>query len=194
MGLIYKHTNTISDKAYIGQTTRSMEVRWDDHLYDSERWDNKFSRALKKYGSNCWTHEVIAEYDDEILNEAEVYWISYFDTFHNGYNSTTGGDSNYMVSEMTKKKMSENHADVKGINHPMFGKHHTEESKELMCINRSGKPAWNKGIPHSQQTLDNIIASNPRRFTGKQHSDETKQRMADARRKYWENKHNNIQS
>ena len=156
MGLIYKHTNTINRKAYVGQTTQTMEERWGDHIYDSMRLDYKFYRALNKYGIVCWTHEIIAEYDDEILNEAEVYWIAYFDTFRSGYNSTTGGD-HYEMCEETKIKISENHADVSGTNNPLFGKFHTELSKKQMSDKKKGKPAL-------EETKKKMSKSQKKRF------------------------------
>ena len=186
MGLIYKHTNIDNNKTYVGQTYRTMEERWDEHLYDSsrsEKYDYKFYRALRKYGPDCWTHEVIAEYDDEILGEAETYWISYLDTFHNGYNSTTGGDS-YIMSEETKIKIRENHADFSGENHPRFGKHHSEESREKISLNHADMSGENNpffGRVHNEYTKQKISKGN----SGRNPSPEARKKMSDAQTKRW---------
>ena len=137
MGLIYKHTNTINNKTYIGQTTQTMEERWKQHISDCKYKDYHFYKAIKKYGTDCWVNEIVAEYDNEILNEAEEYWVSYFDSFYSGYNSTTGGDSGYIISEETKRKMC---IAQRGINHPLYGKHHSEETKEK--IRESRRKYW----------------------------------------------------
>ena len=74
MSIIYKHTNTINNKIYIGQTKNTISQRWFEHIKFSKnkKINFKFYKAIRKYGYNCWTHEIIAEYDDEIINEAEI--------------------------------------------------------------------------------------------------------------------------
>ena len=93
-GLIYKFTNKINNKVYIGQTTQTIEQRTNKHL--SQLDDNTyFHRALKKYGINNFDIEVIEQ--NIPLNELdnrEIYWIKYYDSYHTsnkGYNLTKGG-------------------------------------------------------------------------------------------------------
>lgn len=93
-GLIYKYTNLINGKIYIGQTKQALKNRHKDHL--NQLQDNTyFHRALLKYGENNFSLEVI---EDNIpyhkLDEREKYWISYYDSFYTkgkGYNLTEGG-------------------------------------------------------------------------------------------------------
>ena len=73
----------------------------------------KFGKAIKKYGWHNFGHEVLLAFECETkeelvfwLNQWEAYYIEKYDSFNNGYNSTTGGD-NYVVCEETKQKMSE---------------------------------------------------------------------------------------
>ena len=54
--------------------------------------NTKFHRALRKYGKDGFIWEVIEEVDNDKLNEREIYWISYYNSYKQGYNSTTGGD------------------------------------------------------------------------------------------------------
>jgi group I intron endonuclease len=93
--IIYKITNKINDKSYIGQTIQNLNKRWKNHCYDAlKKLDKfKFYNAIRKYGKDCWSLEIIEEVDNEVLlNEREYYWIAYYDTFKNGYNSTSGGE------------------------------------------------------------------------------------------------------
>lgn len=92
MGYIYKITNKTNGHSYIGQTHYSVLQRFNEHWRDSKRCDYKFSRALRKYGKDGFDICVIEEIPDEELNSREQYWIQYYDTFNNGYNSTLGGD------------------------------------------------------------------------------------------------------
>ena len=91
-GVIYKWTNTLNNKSYIGQTVRPKK-RYERHLYDAfvEKFDNHFYRALRKYGADVFTYEILEVVPVEDLNKREIYWIDHFDSYKNGYNETTGG-------------------------------------------------------------------------------------------------------
>jgi len=93
MYTIYKHTNTINNKAYVGITKHTMEVRWKGHIHASvSNKSTAFTNAIRKYGKDVWSHEVLEVVTDEDKQERERYWISYYDTYSSGYNSTLGGD------------------------------------------------------------------------------------------------------
>ena len=93
MGKIYKVTNNINKKIYIGQTIQDENIRWNHHIREALNGsDTKFHRALRKYGKDGFIWEVIEEVDNDKLNEREIYWISYYNSYKQGYNSTTGGD------------------------------------------------------------------------------------------------------
>lgn len=95
MGFIYKITNQLNNKQYIGKTSVPIEVRWKGHLHRAFSDYNRnehFINAIRKYGENNFKIELIEECEDSILNEREIYWIKYFDTYNNGYNSTIGGE------------------------------------------------------------------------------------------------------
>lgn len=89
---IYKITNLINGKCYIGQTTNSKR-RFSEHRakgYGNEK--NKILYyAFDKYGIENFSFEVI-ETQIENYNEREKYWIRYYDSFENGYNQTEGGE------------------------------------------------------------------------------------------------------
>lgn len=95
MAFIYKITNQLNQKCYIGKTMLSIQERWIQHLRDAVK-DNRNNRplykAINKYGKDNFIIEQIEECSDKIVNEREQYWIKYYNSYHNGYNATLGGD------------------------------------------------------------------------------------------------------
>lgn len=88
---IYKITNKINGKVYIGQSIRPVEYRFHRHINDAMHniLDTHFARAIRKYGPDQWQLEVIdtATTQDE-LNQKEQYWIRYYNSVEEGYNET----------------------------------------------------------------------------------------------------------
>lgn len=111
--VIYKITNTVNGKIYIGQSIRDVNIRFNEHLNDKTSNDY-FHLAIRKYiqeyGKDVFTLEVIDTATSiEELNVKEIYWISHFRTFVgfsdcNGYNSSRGGTDNPMFNETIKEK------------------------------------------------------------------------------------------
>ena len=86
---IYKITNKINGKAYIGQSI-NIEQRWHAHKYTP--CSSLIHLAIQKYGINNFIFEVIEECDVKLLNEKEIYYIQYYNTLTpNGYNKDPGG-------------------------------------------------------------------------------------------------------
>ena len=98
MGYIYKITNKINNKIYVGKTVTTIANRWLHHLDDYKKFDWHLYRAMRKYGIENFTIEPIEECLDDIINEREIYWIEKLDTFKNGYNSTLGGEGRKQIS------------------------------------------------------------------------------------------------
>lgn len=93
---IYKITNLINNHSYIGLSTH-IEDRWKYHKtpYNWEREKNKtLYQAILKYGIDNFKFEILEECSVEELSEKEKFYIDKYDTFHNGYNMTAGGESN----------------------------------------------------------------------------------------------------
>lgn len=93
-GFIYKITNKINGKSYIGQTIQNVKERFYQHCATkcSQAILNMvIHRAINKYGKSNFTIEVIEEVESTNLNDRERYWIRYYDSYNNGYNSTEGG-------------------------------------------------------------------------------------------------------
>lgn len=95
MPYIYKITNQINGKAYIGKTMKTISERWNEHCQDYSRphcEKRPLYRAMLKYGVQNFSIEQIEECSANDLNNRERYWIEYFKTFKEGYNATLGGD------------------------------------------------------------------------------------------------------
>lgn len=126
--ILYKITNKINGKIYIGQTTRSLNVRWNEHKRDFKKLDTKLSRAVKKYGIENFTIEEIEKCQDlKSLNKKETLLIKEYNTIKNGYNIRIGGE-NSPRSKETRKKISQK----------LKGKKQTKEHVQNMIKARTG--------------------------------------------------------
>ena len=97
MGYIYKITNSLNNKCYIGQTKRNPQLRWYEHKYYANKgvtYKSALYNAVQKYGIDCFSFKILEEIENEMLDEREIYYINMFDSFYNGYNNTSGGDGN----------------------------------------------------------------------------------------------------
>lgn len=123
--IIYKATNKINNKIYIGQTINSLRKRRLQHESSYKNKNTKdyvFARAMKKYGKENFTWEIIDTANSiEELNKKESYWILKLNSIVDngkGYNSK-GGGANSFLSEDTKRKIGE--AQIGEKNH-MWGR------------------------------------------------------------------------
>lgn len=93
MSFIYKITNNVNNKVYIGKTAFSIEKRFKEHCRDAfkERQEKRpLYAAMRKYGIEHFHIELIEETDNP--EEREKYWIEQKQSFKKGYNATLGGD------------------------------------------------------------------------------------------------------
>lgn len=88
---IYKITNKVNNKVYIGQSVRPIKKRFNRHINDAIRnkLDTHFARAIRKYGKDNFICEVIdTAKNQNDLTLKEQYWIQYYDSVKMGYNET----------------------------------------------------------------------------------------------------------
>lgn len=93
-GYIYKITNKINDKIYIGQTARDIDSRYYEHKKCAENTNTNqpLYNAMRKYGVEAFKVELVEECDESMLNDREIYYIDKYNSYKNGYNATLGGD------------------------------------------------------------------------------------------------------
>lgn len=107
---IYKITNKINGKCYIGQSN-DIHRRWKQELAPNAKLNPHLARAFEKYGTDNFEFEIIEECQRELLNEREQFWINLYNSTDKnfGYNKTLGGDGNlgrhFIMSEEQKEKI-----------------------------------------------------------------------------------------
>lgn len=93
---IYKIENKINGKIYIGQSI-NIKIRWQQHEREanSNRRSAPLYNALRKYGIDNFTFEVLEECPQEMLNEREIFWIAHYKSNDRdfGYNVLAGGQN-----------------------------------------------------------------------------------------------------
>lgn len=176
--VIYKFTSIDTKKVYIGYTTQNVKQRYNQHYSNAfnKKIKSKFYNAIRKYGWDNFIREIIyTGFDsDHTLNEMEPHFISEYNSYKNGYNSTVGGNA------------------------PMRHKSHTIKSKQKMSVQRSGPNHHNYGKQHTTNTKVKMSESAKKRdihgMSGKTHSTESKKKMSRAKKnKGISNKNNNAQ-
>ena len=116
MNYIYKITNKINNKIYIGKTTHTVQYRWNQHTSASFTDKNKLDynyllhKAIRKYGKENFSLEILEKVEDEkVLSEKEMYYIKLYNSCvlednANGYNMTYGGEG---PNKINKEKILE---------------------------------------------------------------------------------------
>ena len=189
MGYVYKITNTINNKSYIGISIHEPEKRRiKEHL--SGRGNRVIANAIKKYGKDAFTYEILEEnVFDEFLPDLEVAYIANYNTVApHGYNLDSGGGGAGSPSEDTLRKMSEVRKGKKrppfstehrrklsqankGENNPFYGKTHSAETRRKLS-------QANKGRKQSAEHIQKVAEAN----RGKKRSVESRRKMSEAQR------------
>lgn len=173
---IYLITNKVNNKKYVGQTWKSIHVRFNQH--NSRNSCPKLFNAIKSYGRNNFTIEEIASTKcQECANYLEDYFINLYNSLSRdfGYNLKTGGYGG-KHSEETKLKISKANT---GKKNPI-----SEATKKKLSIVRKGQAGTFRGKKHTDKTK--LIISNKAKIRvagegnpmfGKEHSIETKAKI-----------------
>lgn len=136
---VYKHISP-SEKIYIGITSQKPENRWKNgEGYKSNLY---FYNAINKYGWENFKHEILlTNLTKEEAEQKEIELITFYKSNQQnfGYNISNGGNCAGKHSDETRKKIKDNHFDISGKNHPMYGKHHSNETKQKISKSRTGQ-------------------------------------------------------
>jgi len=165
--IIYQTKNKINDKIYIGAHACD---RLDDDYLGSGRY---IRRAINKYGKENFERTTL-----HILNTLEEMWnkereivTEDFCKRKDTYNWRVGGLGNpkgLKLTEEWKQKLAN-----WGPKNGMYGRHHTDASRQKMSLSKRGSTPWNVGIKHSEISKQKMSISS----IGKLHSEETKAKM-----------------
>lgn len=104
---IYKIQNLLNNKVYVGQSNDILR-RWRDHKTNAfnsndHNYNTHLYRSIRKYGLQNFSFEILEECSTFELNAKEIYWISHYNSFFEGYNLTMGGDGS--GSEVNKTRI-----------------------------------------------------------------------------------------
>lgn len=135
---IYKITNKVNGKIYVGKTTRQLTVRFKAHIKSSENGSKtKLHNAIRKHGKDNFYIQTIENVNNKnLLNEKEIYYISILSP---DYNMTAGGDGGD-TSLSINYKQNHSYKCLRGECHPRFGKF--------------GELSPNYGLKHKQLTIE----------------------------------------
>ena len=131
-GIIYRVTNKINDKIYIGQTIKELSKRKSAHESKANNPASHFHKAIRLYGKESFIWEVVEECNSkEEMDLKETFYIKQYDSINKGYNMTSGGEGtiNRVCGLSTREKISRSK-----IGKPLSAKH-----KELLSSMRRGK-------------------------------------------------------
>jgi len=178
---IYKITNSINTKIYIGRTKqpsyrRRQHVSSAINCYNKKQL-TKIQQAIKELGHKNFIFEVFEECGNYAEScEREIYWINFYKSNEDefGYNEKVSDCGGVILSEDSRKKLSfrmtgnKNHRfgkkiskDIKdnmskrmlGINNPFYGKTHSDETKKIIG-EKSKIRVSGENNPHAKLTLD----------------------------------------
>lgn len=171
---VYKHTNRTNGKIYIGITSQKPQERWDSGW--GYQKNKHFWYAIRKYGWDGFDHEVLfsgLSQEDAFAKERELIRVYGSNNYERGYNMTEGGEAGSCLS---------------GERHPMWGKHHSEETKAKLRAQRKGVPYSPERYSKFLETLDREALRQRAYVTivgynnGRPRSEEHKRKIAESNR------------
>lgn len=171
---IYCIENNINGKRYVGQTKHFVN-RKRSHISSlrHNRHSNSYLQyAWNKYGESAFSIYILQECTIDELDETERYYIAMFNTTDRayGYNRESGGNEKKRVSDETRRLISKNHADVSGVNNPMFGRTQSIESINSFASNPNYINRKHRGVESHMCSISEDVAAKIKRHFSDGHS------------------------
>ena len=163
MYIVYKTTNLVNDKIYIG-------LHRTQNINDNYLGSGKYLKlAIKKYGRQNFSIEILMICQTKLqANFYQIEFIKLFDAKRKGYNICDGGQGASKIMDLeTRRKISES---TSGKNNPFYGKRHSQQTKKIIST-------ANKGLPKSLNTRKKISEGNK----GKKRTQEYKKWLSKAK-------------
>lgn len=172
IGYIYKITSP-TGKIYIGKTSRLNDRISKYRNCNGISEQKMIYSSIKKHGWENHIFEIVTEAPINQLSHLESFYIETFNSFHysnpNGMNLTKGGEGTPGRKDSIETKTKRANS--------IRGRHHSEQTKQLMSELKKGKPSNNKGVPCSDEKKKKISEANK----GKTPSQLTKQNRNNTR-------------
>jgi group I intron endonuclease len=183
---IYRFVNSINGKVYVGYT-KDFTKRLKKHKQSSKQPNTKFYKAIDKHGWDNFVCDILYQsLDVDHIKQMEIHFISEHNSYHEGYNSTFGGEGKTgAVSSTTRKKQSISRGgrfiakDSLGNTYQITRDDPRYISGELVGIN--------KGVKASLEARKNqsIARMGNQHLLGHKHTDESKRRISESLKKYY---------
>lgn len=171
MGYIYRITNDLNNKVYIGKTmSSSISKRWQEHLSDMDKRKNEkrpLYAAMRKYGTSHFHIEELEQCSNDIINERECYWINFYDSYNSGYNATKGGDGKAyvdveaIISLWNKGKNIREIHDITGHDHQTITNHLTNYGITAQIIKKRVIERQSKPVAKLHKETGELISIYP---------------------------------
>ena len=213
MGYIYKITNTINNKVYIGQTSKTIEERFAAHVRCASSKVNRYLYdAMNHYGYDKFSIEQIEVCEDHLLDDREIYWIAYYQSTNPdyGYNMTEGGGGGDTFTGRTEEAKQQFREAVskrqlgtkrsketiekqsKALKGRKLTKEHCLKLSEAQKERYRHSHPHNYGKPMSEYNKQKLREAN----LGKKQSDETKLKRKEtlSKLKWWNNGIKNVRA
>lgn len=174
---IYYIKNKINNKYYVGQA-KNIKRRWNREKQELRRDDNAWNihlqRAWRKYGEDNFEFFIIETCMPEQLDEREQFWVSFYDSYNNGYNQSLGGggvsgwkhtaESRAKISESNSKGMTEERRNQMSVISNEYWGH--EENRERI---REQKKQWWSNPENRAKRQEAMLNANIPHLSGKDH-------------------------
>jgi group I intron endonuclease len=177
--IIYKVTNLVNGKVYIGKTIKTLKDRKAKHIADAKRGSNiLFHRAMRKNGISNFFFEVFSHcLSKEEMKQKEIETIKIMHSKNpDGYNLTDGGEGTigFNITNETREK----HRKAMIGNKINLGREPTTETRIKLSLAKKGRPPNSVGSPKTSKwyAAMNVMRGKSFRF-GYKPSDKTKEKL-----------------